>query len=124
MNYKELHEAVKNGSIVGAVATNGKKDRFFISDGGGLCRFKPRSSRRGYVVCESDLARYEQFIPCKPPRNGEEKLRKDYRVIEKYKRMAGEASFTNPFIRDCLSLPDLDAWRMDLVEPSSWETDK
>jgi len=124
MNYRELHEAVKNGSIIGAVATSGKKDRFFISESGSLCRFKPRSSRRGYVVCESDLARYAQFISIKPRPNGEEKLRKNYRLIEKYNRMAGEASFTNPFIRDCLSLPDFDAWRMDLVEPSSWEKDK
>ena len=124
MNYRELHEAVKNGSIIGAVATNGKKDRFFISDGGSLCRFKPRSNRRGYVVCESDLARYEQFLHPKPPSTAKEKLGKGYRLIEKYKRMAGEASFTNPFIRDCLSLPDFDSWSRDLVEPSSWEKDK
>lgn len=124
MNYKELHEAVKNGSIIGAVATNGKKDRFFISESGGLCRFKPRSSRRGYCVDASELARYAQFIPSKPPPSGNEKLRIEYRVIEKYKRMAGEASFTNPFIRDCVSLPDFDAWRMDPVKPSPWEKDK
>lgn len=124
MNYQELHEAVKNGSIIGAVGTNGKKDRFFISDNGSLCRFKPRSSRRGYLVSESDLARYAQFIHPNSPPTGEEKLRKEYRIIEKYKRIAGEASFTNPFIRDCLALPDLDAWRTDLVEPNSWEKDK
>lgn len=124
MNYQELHEAVKNGSVIGAVGTNGKRDRFFISESGGLCRFKPRSSRRGYCVCESDLARYSQFIHPNPPPTGQEKLRKEYRSIEKYKRMAGEASFTNPFIRDCLALPDFDTWRKDLVEPSSWEKDK
>lgn len=124
MNYQELHEAVKNGNIVGAVGTNGKKDRFFISDSGGLCRFKPRSSRRGYLVSESDLARYAQFIHTNSPPTGEEKLRKEYRIIEKYKRMAREASFTNPFIRDCLALPDFDTWRKDLVEPNSWEKDK
>lgn len=124
MNYQQLHEAVKNGSIVGAVDTNGKKHRFFISDRGSLCRFKPRSSRRGYSVNESDLARYSQFILSKPPEMGEERLRKEYRLIEKYKRMAGEASFTNPFIRDCLALPDFDSWRTDLVEPNSWEKDK
>lgn len=94
MNYQELHEAVQNGSIIGAVGATGKKDRFFISDSGTLCRFKPRSSRRGYYVYESDLARYEQFIAPKPPLITEEKLRKEYRLIEKYKRMAGEASFT------------------------------
>jgi len=124
MNYQELHEAVKSGSIIGAVSTNGKKDRFFLSDTGSLCRFKPRSSRRGYLVSESDLARYAQFIPLKPPPTGEEKLRKEYQIIEKYKRMAGEASFTNPFIRGCIALPDFDAWRKDLVEPNSWEKDK
>lgn len=57
MNYNELHAAVKNGTIVGAVDANGKKDRFFISESGGLCRFKPRRSRRGYCLYESDLAR-------------------------------------------------------------------
>lgn len=85
---------------------------------------QPRSSRRGYSLYESDLARYAQFILSKPAETGEERLRKEYRLIEKYKRMAGEASFANPFIRDCLALPDLDSWRMDLVEPSSWEKDK
>ena len=114
MNYQELHEAVKNGSIIGALGANGKKDRFFISDSGSLCRFKSRSSRRGYGVYESDPSRYSQFIPFKPPPTGEEKLRQEYRIIEKYKRMAGEASFTNPFIRDCLALPDFDIWRKDL----------
>lgn len=124
MNYQQLHEAVKNGSIIGAVGTNGRKDRFFISDGGNLCRFKPRSSRRGYYVSEFDIERYQQFLyPAAPP-TGEERLRKEYRLIEKYKRMAGDASFTNHFIRDCLALPDFDAWRKDLVEPSSWEKDK
>lgn len=123
MNYQELHEAVKNGSIVGGVGTNGKKDRFFISDSGSLCRFKPRSSRRGYCVYESDVARYTQFLSFKPLPTGEEKLRKEYRIVEKYKQMAGEASFTNPFLRDCLALPDFDTWRKDLVEPSSWEKD-
>lgn len=124
MNYQELHEAVKIGTIVGAVGTNGRKHRFFISDGGSLCRFKPRSSRRGYVVYESDLERYSQFIPSKPPPTGEEKFRKEYRLIEKYKRMAREASFSNHFIRDCLELPDFDTWRNDVVEPNSWEKNK
>ncbi|MGE3385021.1 MAG: hypothetical protein AB7L70_18995 [Pyrinomonadaceae bacterium] len=124
MNYQQLHVAVKNGSIVGAVDVSGKKHRFFISDGGSLCRFKPRSSRRGYSLYESDLARYTRFISSRPPQTSEDRLRKDYRLIEKYKRTAGEASFSNAFIRDCLALPDFDAWRTDLVEPSSWEKDK
>ena len=55
---------------------------------------------------------------------GEEQLRKEYRLIEKYKRMAKKASFTNHFIRDCLELPDFDEWKNHLVEPSSWEKDK
>lgn len=124
MNYQELHEAVQNGSIIGALANNGKKDRFFISDSGSLCRFNPRSSRRGHVLHPSDLERYAQFLAPKPSPIGEERLRREYRLIEKYKRMATEASFTNPFIRDCLALLDYDAWRRELVEPSSWEKEK
>ncbi|HMM79241.1 MAG TPA: hypothetical protein PKC65_04375 [Pyrinomonadaceae bacterium] len=124
MNYQQLHEAVKNGSIVSAIDTSGKKHRFFISDSGDLCRFKSRSRRQGYRVNEAELARYTRLIPFKQPPTGEERLRKDYRLIEKYKRMAGEASFTNHFIRDCLALPDFEAWLKDLVEPDSWEADK
>lgn len=124
MNYQELHEAVKNGSITGAVGINGKTHRFFISDNGSLCRFKPRSSRRGYYVSESDLSSYKHFVEPKSTLTGEEKLKRDYRLIEKYKRMASEASFTNPFIRDCLALPDYETWNKDIVEPNSWETDK
>jgi len=124
MKLVELHEAVRNGSIVSAVCANGKKERFFISDAGSLCRFKPRSSRRGYVVFETDLSRYRQFISPKPTTSKEEKSGKEYRLIAKYKRMAGQASFTNPFIRDCLALPDLDSWCRDIVEPNSWEPNK
>ena len=124
MNYLELHDAVKNGTIVGAFDVNGKKDRLFISASGGLCRFKPRSSRRGYCLEEFEVARYTQFISPKTSPTGEEKLKREYRIIEKYKRMAGEASFTNPFVRDCLAIPDFDLWRKDLVEPNSWEKDK
>lgn len=124
MNYLELHDAVKNGTIVGAFDVNGKKDRLFISSSGGLCRFKPRSGRRGYCLGEFEVARYTQFIAPKASPTGEEKLKREYRIIEKYKRMAGEASFTNPFIRDCLAIPDFDLWRKDLVEPNSWEKDK
>lgn len=124
MNYQELHNAVKNGSIIGAIDANGKKDRFFVSEGGSLCRFKVRSSRRGYPLYESELARYLHFISSRSPPTGDEKLKREYRIIEKYKRMASEASFTNLFIRDCLAIPDFDVWRKDLVEPSSWDTDK
>jgi len=124
MNSQELHAAVKNGSIIGAMGTNGKNDRFFISDSGDLCRFKPRSRRRGYLLDVSDLSRYVEFIPFKQTPSGAEKIRKAYRLIEKYKRLASEASFTNHFIRDCVALPDFETWRMDLVEPSSWEKDK
>ena len=124
MNYQELHAAVKNGSIIGAIGANGKNDRFFISDRGDLCRFKPRSRRRGYLLDVSHLSRYVEFIPFKQPTSGAEKIRKAYRLIEKYKRSASEASFTNHFIRDCVALPDFETWRKDLVEPSSWEKDK
>jgi hypothetical protein len=124
MNYLELHVAVKNGTIVSACDVNGKKDRLFISESGGLCRFKPRSSRRGYCLQEFEVARYTQFISPKASATGEEKLKREYRIIEKYKRMAGEASFTNPFIRDCLAIPDFDVWRADMIEPSSWDTIK
>lgn len=124
MNYLELHDAVKNGTIVGAFDVNGKKDRLFISASGGLCRFKPHSSRRGYCLQEFEVARYTQFIAPKASPTGEEKLKREYRIIEKYKRMAGDASFTNPFIRDCLTIPDFDLWRTDLVDPNSWEKDK
>lgn len=113
MNYQQLHEAVKNGSIVSALDTSGKKHRFFISDSGDLCRFKSRSRRQGYRVNEAELARYTRLIPFKQAPTGDERLRKEYRLIEKYKRMAGEAGFTNHFIRDCLALPDFDAWRKE-----------
>ena len=124
MNYQELHEAVKNGSIIGAVDASNRKTRFFISDSGSLCRFKPRSSRRGYILLEPDVERFKYFINVQPPLTGEEKARKDYRIIEKYKRMAGHASFTNPFIRECLELPDYHGWKNVLVEPNSWEKAK
>ncbi len=124
MNYLELCEAVKNGSIVGALNSSGKKIRFFISDDGSLCRFKPRSRRRGSRVFESELSGLKNFISTETPITDEERLKKEYRGIEKYRRMAALATFTNPFIRDCLALPDFEMWSRDVVQPNAWETNK
>lgn len=122
MNLEQLYNSVKSGEIIAALTANGKKHRFFIGQNENLCRFAPRSSRNGYRLTECDIRNYERFIGPKMLTE-DEKLKKQYRLIAKYKKMAAQASFTNPFIRACLTLPDFETWKNDLREPESWEAD-
>jgi hypothetical protein len=123
-NYTELYDAVKNKQIVEAVRKDGKKDRLFIATNFYLCAFLPRSSRKGYRVSELDFDNYVKFISPKAEPTEEEKLKKQYSEIAKYKRLASEASFTNDFIESCKAIPDFETWKNDKVKSSFNDNDE
>lgn len=98
LKLSELTDKVKLGEVIGATMTNGEKKRFFISNGGYLCYFKPKSSRRGYPF--GDIEGIKSLIY-------KTKSEKSYAQIvfedlQKYKKLASKASFNNRFIRDCM----------------------
>lgn len=107
--YQELETAVRNKEITIAIDKAGKKHRLFIATNGLLCRFKPKSSRRGYYI---DYRDFDNYIEFKAPQTLSEtdKLKKQYNVIAKYKRLAQQATFTNRFIEDCKKIPNFDEW--------------
>lgn len=114
-NFNELEQAVKNKEIVSAVRKDGSVDRFFISTGGHLCYFVPRSSRRGYVISPSSFEEYVKF-KFRAKKTDEQKLKSNYNVIGKYKRLAMQSTFTNDYIEQCKNLPTFEEWKNDLRE--------
>jgi hypothetical protein len=100
----ELYDAVKEKRIKVAYGNN-KKFRLFIATNDHLCYFKPKSSRRGYVMDGELFKTLVKFEGAESPRTEDEKLKKQYNVIAKYRKMAMVASFTNSFIKDCKALP-------------------
>lgn len=114
--YEQLYEAVKEKKIVAAVTKDGEKHRLFISDNGGyLCRFMKKSSRRGYRIATEDFDNFIKFIGAPAPKSEDKKLKQEYNEIAKYKRMAQQATFSNSWIEDCKNLPDFETWKKDLV---------
>lgn len=115
MNYQELHEAVEKKEIVSAKTKEGKIYRLFHATNGFLCYFAPRRSRSGYRVSEELFETFVSFKGKKSPLSEDQKLKKAYAEIAKYKRMAQQASFSNGWIEDCKKLPDFETWKKDIV---------
>lgn len=121
-NYNELYEAVDKKEIISAVTKDGKKHRLFISTSRQLCRFIPKSSRRGYAIHQFDFDNYSKFIGKSEPKSEDQKLKKLYNVIAKYKKMASQATFSNDWIESCKNLPNFDTWINDKVK-IGWKSD-
>jgi len=113
--FEELYKAVENKEIVSAIDKEGNKHRLFVATNGNLCRFIPRSSRRGYRISTSDFENFASFQYAPTPRTEEQKLKAEYNTIAKFKKMANEATFTNSFIEDCKKLPDFETWKKDVI---------
>lgn len=113
--YQELYNAVKEEQIVAAIDNNGKKHRLFIANNGYLCCFMRKSSRRGYRLSETEFSQLTKFVSKPTPKTEDQKLKKAYTEIAKYKRMAQQASFSNGWIEDCKKLPNFEIWKKDVV---------
>lgn len=116
--FEELYQAVEKKEVVSAIDKEGKKHRLFVATNGSLCKFSPRSGRRGYRFYESDFGSLVTFQYAPAPKTEDEKLKRRYAKIAKYKKMANEATFSNSFIEDCKKLPTFDEWLKDKVDGS------
>jgi len=116
--FDELYKAVENKEIVSAIDKEGNKHRLFVATNGNLCRFIPKSSRRGYRISPNDFDNYASFQSAPAPRSEGDKLKKEYLTIAKYKKLASEATFSNSFIEDCKKIPSFDEWVNDRVKPT------
>lgn len=95
---ESLIEKVKSKEVTGAILNDGRKVRLFISTDGFLCEFKKSSSRRGYVFTDEDKIKTLIY-----KKRGEKSLaQKVFDELQKYKKLASKASFTNRFVRDCM----------------------
>jgi hypothetical protein len=122
MTLTELRQQVADKAIVAGITANGEKHRFFIATDGNLCKFRKGSSRRGYHVNSYDMEHFVKFVGKKPEKTVDAKLREEYKVIGKYKKLANEATFSNNFIRDCQALPSFEDWLNDWYVPTrDWE---
>lgn len=108
--FEQLKEAVEKEEIISAKSEN-KTYRFFISSTGGLCYFKAGSKRRGFPVDSVLFSQFKQFTG----RPSElDKKKKEFKTIEKFRKYAEKASFTNTVIKQCLALPKtIDEWSKD-----------
>ena len=114
MTYSELHTAVENKEIVSAKTKEGKVYRLFHATNGLLCYFPPRRSRVGYKVHMDLFETFVSFQGKKEPLNEDAKLKKQYNVIAKYKKLASQSTISNSWIEDCKKLPDFETWKKDL----------
>ncbi len=109
-SFIELHNLVLENKIVSAITIYGMKHRFFISGSGNLCRYKPRSGIRGYIIGQTDFDSYKKF-QFKTDKTEEQKLKTEYNKIAKYKKLAEQATFSNDWIEDCKRLPTFEEFR-------------
>lgn len=98
-----LCEAVKNKEIVSATG-NGRTYRFFVTKNNILCQYKKGSSRTGLRFTEEQFRTLEKFQSPKVLTD-EDKSKKQFAELDKYRKMAEKASFTNNFVESCKNLP-------------------
>ncbi len=97
--YLELDEKFKAGEVTGFVA---KKVTYrLFTNNGNLCYFKKGSGKRGFLLNSNHIIGFEKYIFKKEKDPDYER----WKIIDKYRRYASEATFTNSFIRSCIELP-------------------
>jgi hypothetical protein len=108
-SYEEICEKFKNKEISG-FETDTDKFRLFVAEGDILCYFAKGSSRRGRPLYEHNITGFKKFIYHISNNTDDNK----WKIIDKYRRYATEASFSNDYIIDCLALPATrEQWEAD-----------
>jgi len=106
---QEVSDKFVNGEIIG-FQTELEKFRLFKDQFGTLCYFRKGSSRRGYLLLEEHLKGFRKFI-LKTEISDEDTT---WKLINKFRSYAEKASFSNPFIEDCLKLPKTkEQWQIE-----------
>lgn len=107
--YAEVLEKFQQNEIAG-FETETEKFRLFMASGDILCCFAKGSSRRGHPLYEHNITGFKKWI-LPMGRNTDDGT---WKLIDKYRKYATEASFSNDFIVDCLALPATrEQWEAD-----------
>lgn len=107
---EDIIKKIEDRKITTALLKDGTVARIFISTNGTLCQFKARSSRKGFCLNIEDVVEL---------REAKEKTEIDadtrtFKMIQKFRKEALKATFTNDFIRSCVALPDtFEKWVAD-----------
>ena len=107
--YTEVFDKFQKGEISG-FETGIDKFRLFMAEGDILCYFSKGSSRRGRPLYEHNIIGFKKWIT-PIGKNSDDNT---WKLIDKYRRYATEATFSNRYIVDCLALP---------VTREQWEAD-
>ncbi len=104
MTYQELEKAVESKQVISATTKDKEKYRLFIATNGLLCYFKKGSSRYGRHVDYNLFETFEKF-QYKKVATEQDKDKKYFNSIKKFRTLASKATFKNNFIDSCLALP-------------------
>lgn len=98
---KEVKEKFLVGEIDGFISDQNKY-KLFISEFRNLCYYKNSSLNRGFILQEEDLTKFEKYTL----ETQEDKDREQFKLIEKYRKLALENAYTNAWIDKCVALPE------------------
>lgn len=102
-----VSKAAKDTNVKYCLFEDGSKRRYFISPDGQLCQYSKGRTRWGSAVSSLD-SRLKKIV------YHDDRDTAEFKKVSKYRRYAEKASFSNPFIKTCLGLPEthLD-WELD-----------
>lgn len=107
---KEIKELFSGSQISGFRTKDKKKHRLFISERGLLCQYLNRSNRKGIVLELKDVEDFDKYMYV----DTEESLKAEYALIDKYRHLAEQNPYTNPWIEKCLKLPNtFERWKKE-----------
>lgn len=98
---QEVKEKFLAGEIDGFISDQNKY-KLFMSEFRNLCYYKNSSLNRGFILKESDLTTFEKYTL----ETQEDKDREQFKLIEKYRKLALENQYTNEWIEKCVALPE------------------
>ena len=106
----EVIQKLKDRTTKRAKLVDGTVVRVFLSEGGSLCQFRGKSTRRGFIM---DIGNVAELLEGKPAAEIDIDKR-TYKQVAKFLKQAKKAKFKNDFINDCLALPDtFEKWVAD-----------
>lgn len=106
----EVIKEIEDRKITTALLKDGTIARIFMSTGGTLCQFRARSSRRGFRM---DIENIVELRKAKEKTELDADL-KTFKMLQKFRKEALKATFTNDFIRSCIALPEtMEKWVAD-----------
>ncbi len=96
----EQIQDIKDRKYTHAILMDNTKVRIFISTCNNLCRHLKGRRMKGTITHHADIL---SLVPAKVKKSDDER---EFHIINKFRKQALKAKFTNSFITDCKNLPD------------------